>query len=152
MWRILLVSVGLLMLMGCGSKRNQGGVVSGKITYKGKPVNGAVLHFYALPATKVEIPVPVDQDGTFRGSGIAPGEYKIVIEPSQVPPESAKMPPLPKDMDPAKSEELKQKYQQAYGQDVPTISFPNKYKKVASTDLKYAIKEGDQTLLLDLND
>lgn len=141
------------MVMGCGSKRNQGGVVSGKVTYKGQPVNGATLRFYPVPGPGPDFSIPAGQDGTFRSSGLPAGEYKIVVEPNQVPPGGGReMPAIPKGMDPAKAEEMKQKFQQAYGQDVPTISFPNKYKNAASSDLKITVKEGDQPVNLDLKD
>jgi hypothetical protein len=152
MRRILFVSIVLLPLMGCGSRDKQGGVISGKITYKNQPVNGAMLQLHPDPGPGVEISIPVTQEGTFRASNIPPGEYKIVVSSSQAPPGGRNMPTIPKGTDPAKAEEMRQKLQQMQGQDAPTIAYPNKYKNIASTDLKCTIKEGDQTLPLELKD
>src|SRR5215469_9606821 len=82
MRRILVVSLAILPLMGCGPKRNQGGVVSGKITYKGTPVNGATLRLTPIPGPGEEVTIPVSQEGTFHTANIPPGEYKIVVEPA----------------------------------------------------------------------
>jgi hypothetical protein len=149
--RRIFVSLVLLSLMACGSKRDQGGIVSGKITYKGQPVNGAMLHLTPLPGPGPEIAVPVTQEGTFHTSNIPPGEYKVVVEPSQ-PPQARNMPTIPKTADPAKQEEMRQKLQQMQGNDAPTIPFPRKYQNTVSTDLKCTIKAGDQALNLELTD
>lgn len=151
MWRILVVSIALLPLMGCGSKRNQGGVLSGKITYKGQPVNGASLHLISPSSADTNITIPVSQEGTFQSSNIPPGEYKIVVDAPPPPQQAMRMPPT-KGMDPAKAEEMRQKLQQVQGDQKPTIAFPNKYKRVDQTDLKCNIKEGDQKLDLELKD
>ncbi|HTU93334.1 MAG TPA: carboxypeptidase-like regulatory domain-containing protein [Gemmataceae bacterium] len=151
MKRIILLAIGLVLLTGCGSKRNTGGTVSGTIRYKGQPVNGATLHL--LPASgkdRLDIPIPVTQEGTFRGTNIPPGEYKIFVEAAKLPPQAAKGPKIPKNMSPGKAEELKKKYQQAYGNSIPTIAYPDKYKNARTTDLKCTINEGEQNLDLDL--
>ncbi len=149
MWRILLVSIGLLTLMGCGSKRNQSAVVSGTITYKGQPVNGASLHLYPTSGGGVDPTIPVNQEGMFRISNIPPGEYKIVVEATQ----GGRMPTLPKNADPAKAAEMKQKLEAMQGMGKPTIPFPTKYKSIRSTDLKCTINQGEQTPLnLELKD
>ena len=152
MLRILIVSMALLPLMGCGSKRNQGGVVTGKITYKGQPVNGAMLHLYPIAGKSPDISIPVTQEGTFQSSNIPPGEYKIVVE-SHSPPPARDMPTMPtKNIDPAKAAEMKQVLQQMKSEAIPTIAYPTKYKDAARTDLKCTIKEGDQPLTLELKD
>jgi hypothetical protein len=151
MKRILIVSIGLLLLMGCGSKRGKDGMVSGTIQYKGKPVNGAVLHLHPSPGPGADILIPVSQEGTFRTSNVPPGEYKIVVE-AKSPPPGGGMPPIPKKVDPSKEAEMKAKLQQVGGQETPTIPYPAKYKILASTDLKCTIKEGEQTLPLELKD
>ena len=61
MWRILIVAIGLLLLVGCSNKRSSG-VVSGTITYQGRPVNGAALLLYP-DGGGPEILIPVTQEG-----------------------------------------------------------------------------------------
>jgi hypothetical protein len=145
MKRMILVSIGLVLLLGCGSKRTTGGSVKGTITYKGKPVNGALLRFYPQAAEKKgDFMVPVSQEGNFSGFEIPPGEYKVVVEAPNIP----KMEP-PKDAD----EKTKQKWMEAHSQDIPTIPYPDKYKKITSTDLKCTITQGkQQDLALELKD
>jgi len=152
MKRILLASLGLVLLFGCGGKRSTGGSVTGTITYKGKPVNGAMLFFHPTSGEGNDIAVPTTQEGTFSAFDIPPGEYKIFVESSRIPPEALKGPEIPKGMDPAKAEEMKQKFQQMRGQEAPTIPFPAKYKDVATTDLKCTISQGKQQLTLELKD
>jgi hypothetical protein len=152
MRRIVIVSVVLLPLLGCGPKRELGGSVSGKVTYKGQPVNGAVLRLYPADGEGTVVKVSVGQDGTFHGADLSPGEYKIVVEGSQIPPDVMKMPEVAKGMDPAKAEEMKKKFQQSH-QESPTIAFPNKYKNPATTDLQCKITKGKQeNLNLELKD
>jgi hypothetical protein len=146
--RILIVSIGLLLL-GCGPKPGSGGTVSGTIRYNGKPVNGAMLHLHPDSESSDEVSIPVTQEGTFRASNVPPGEYKIVVEGRQ----GGGMSQMPtKGMDPAKAAEMKEKLQGVGGQEAPTISYPAKYKKIATTDLKCTIKDGDQKLPLELKD
>ncbi|HEY7313774.1 MAG TPA: carboxypeptidase-like regulatory domain-containing protein [Gemmataceae bacterium] len=146
MWRILVALLALLPLMGCG-KRDKG-VVSGTITYNGQPVNGVQLQLSPIPGPGNDITIPVSQEGTFRTSNIPPGEYKIVV----TAPQTGRMPAMPKGGDPAKAEEMKKKFQQAYARPTPTIRYPDKYKNILKTDLKCTINQGDQTLNLELKD
>ena len=151
MRRKIIVSIGLLLVLGCGSKPGTGGSVTGTIHYKEKPVNGVLLHFYPASGNGVDISVPVSQEGTFRSSNIPLGEYKVVVEASQGPPPGAGTFQLPKD--PAKAAEMKEKLQQMKGQTPPpTIPFPKKYQSIQSTDLKCTINQGEQKLPLELKD
>jgi hypothetical protein len=153
MKRAIVVSIGLVLLMGCGGKRNQNGSLSGTIRYNGKPVNGATLLLHPASGEGSGVNVPVAQDGTFSLGDVPPGEYKIVVKGSKPPKEMEKMAKPPKGMDPAKAAEMEQRYQQVFGKDAPTIAFPDKYKKVESTDLKCTIGQGKkESLSLDLKD
>jgi hypothetical protein len=144
MKRIILMSIGLVLLVGCGSKSSTGGQVTGTLTYKGKPVNGALLRFVPQKSEGTDFTVPVSQEGTFSGFDIPPGEYKLVVEAPQIP----KMTPPP-----GASEDVKKKFEESHSQDIPTIPYPNKYKSVLSTDLKCTITEGQkQNLPLELTD
>lgn len=151
MKRVVFVSIGFVLLVGCG-KSNPNGSLSGTIHYKGKPVNGALLQLHPVSGKGV-VNVPVTQEGTFSKTEIPPGEYKIVVQGSEPPKDMEKMIEPPKGMDRAKADEMKQKYQQAHGQEAPTIAFPNKYKKVDTTDLKCTITQGKkENVTLELND
>jgi hypothetical protein len=161
MKRVICMSLVFVLLMccgmGCSSKRNKGGSVSGTVTYKGQPVSRAVLLFRPIGEGDV-VDITTSQDGTFDVANIPPGEYKICVESSRIPKDAMKEPtnkPMAgKDMDPAKAEEMKKKFQQLSGGGTPaTTSLPKKYKDAKTTDLQCTIAEGKQQKLnLDLKD
>lgn len=149
MCRMLFVSLGLLALTGCGS---QGKMFKGKISYKGQPVNNAVLHLYPASSTKsedVNYPFPVTQEGTFTIANLAPGEYKVVVEPSA---DTRGKGPSLKGMNPEEAEKARKMLGGGADQEQPTIAFPNKYKDFAQTDLKCTIDPGKSVLNLELKD
>ncbi len=84
MWRGVLL-VGLLVLAGCGGGRPKLYPVSGSVTVKGKPADGAVVRLF--PAAGGEhMPAGVVQpDGSFKlttfepGDGAPAGEYKLTV-------------------------------------------------------------------------
>lgn len=152
MRQIFRVCVGLLLLavlVGCMSKRTRSGAVSGKITYKGQPVNDAALLLYPSGSGPEENPITisVDGEGGFRITDVPPGEYKIVVEGSEgVDNEAAMLKFLP----PEKQAEMKAKMQPQASP--KTIPFPKKYKNLNTTDLKCTITDKDQPMDLVLKD
>jgi hypothetical protein len=148
---IIKVSVGLLLLVvlvGCGPNRSRFGAVSGKLTYKGRPVNDAALLLYPTSGdVTIPIVIPVDHEGTFRITDVPPGEYKIVVQGAEG--QTSDM-SLLRDIPPEKKAEVKAKLEQ---QSTPTtIPFPNKYKDLKTTDLKCTITDKAQPMDLDLKD
>lgn len=140
MRRIVTVSLVALLLAGCGPKGKKTGVVTGKITYKGQPVNGAALMLYPASGGDTSVmTVPVTQEGEFRISDVAPGEYKVVVQGS---PGSQQVDPrLLKSAPPEKQAEMKEKL--SHMNTPATIKFPDKYKNLKTTDLKVTV--GDKT-------
>jgi hypothetical protein len=147
MRRIATVLVVSLLLAGCAPKRPSA-TVSGTITYNGKPVNGAMLHFYPKEGNAPEAAmIPVDQDGKFQVGGVPPGDYKVVVEPSagtSGPSTGGK--PL--------SPEMKAKMQERAGEmkEPPTIRIPKKYLDRQTTTLSATVGQGQQELTLQLVD
>ncbi|HEV3436760.1 MAG TPA: hypothetical protein VG122_05335 [Gemmata sp.] len=144
MWRYVLLSFGLLALLGCGSKKTTTGVVTGSITYKGQPVNGPVLVLYRNTGAGENYNIPVTQEGTFNVSNVPEGEYIVVIQPSK------EMSQTTKGLDPAKLAENKAKIEEM--KTVATIPIPKKYKERTATDLKMTITKEDQTINFELKD
>jgi hypothetical protein len=80
------LAVGLLALAGCGDGLRRVSV-QGKLTANGQPLDGAVVQFIPLGATKGEGGMGrSDRDGHFtligsRGgaTGVVPGEYKVRV-------------------------------------------------------------------------
>jgi hypothetical protein len=146
MRRFITISLGLLLLAGCG--RGGGNhSISGTITYKGEPVNGAALKFSPTGENKAGVfHVPVSQDGTFRTDAVPPGEYRVAVEPST----GSSGIPSTQGMDPAKGAEMEAKFEKMRGK--PTIPFPEKYRKVGTTDLRCNITSKHQALKFELKD
>ena len=145
MRRLVAISIGLLILVGCRSKVES---LSGTITYKGQPVNNVMLHLYPVDGKSPDVPIPVTQEGTFRTTGVKPGEYKVVV----IPPQTDDMASKFRNMKGAQAEEAKKKLQQNQSQEKPTIAFPRKYQNTMSSDLKCTITGGQQVLPLELKE
>jgi hypothetical protein len=147
MRRIVAVSIGLVLLLGCGGGR-QAATLSGTIKYKGQAVNGATLLFCTATGNGSDgIPIITGQDGAFTSANIPPGDYKVVIQGRAGDPG---MPSL-KGMPPEKAAEAKQKLDKM-GSSPPTIEFPTKYTQFTTTDLKYTVTAGKMTLDIELKD
>jgi hypothetical protein len=146
MRRIVVVSIAALLLVGCGPKRAKTGVVSGTVTYKGQPVNGAALLLFPTAGSQSEsITIPVNQEGAFRIADVPAGEYKVVVQGTAGASEYNL-----KNMPPAKAAEAKAKLDQM--KTAATIRFPDKYKSHLTTDLRCTVTDKDQTLDLPLKD
>jgi hypothetical protein len=147
MRRIVTVALVAVLLAGCGPKGKKTGVVTGKITYKGQPVNGAALLLYTASGGDTPVmTVPVDQEGAFRISDVAPGEYKVVVQGTagaqQAPPASLK------NLPPDKAAEAREKLKAM--STPPTIKFPDKYKDPHKTDLKVTVTDKTESKDLEL--
>jgi hypothetical protein len=146
MRQLVRLSLGLLLVVvvGCGT-RSRSGVVSGKVTYKGQPVNDAALLLYA-PGAKAPITIPVTAQGEFSIADTPPGEYKVVVEGAKGGAVSVDLRVLPRD----KQAELKEKMKAMSSP--TTIPFPKKYKDLRTTDLKCTITDKNQKLDIELQD
>jgi len=93
--------------------------VSGKVTYKGQPVEGATISFMpegdTRPATAISGPGGAYRLMTLDAPGAMPGQYTVVVRKTDIPTESTKAvsmedalklnsrpPPQPKELLPAK--------------------------------------------------
>jgi hypothetical protein len=125
---IIAVSIVLLLLVGCKPSGSRGGGLSGTVSYKGQPINGAALQLYDTKGGMLI--VPVTQDGTFRTTDVPPGEYKVVVQGTSGAAAASGAQFAPK----------------------PTIGFPSKYKDKSKTDLTINVAEGEQKVNLELKD
>ena len=148
MRRISLVSIGLLLLAGCGPSGSETGALKGTIKYKDQPVNGATLQL--CPTTgkaETENYITVTQEGTFNTTSVPPGEYRIVVQPSagnNGMPNTNGMTPEQKAKMQGSLDKMTTK---------PTIPIPPKYLDVNTTDLKCTIVKGaNPELKLELKD
>jgi len=142
---VLTVSIGLLLLTGCGPSIVKG-VVSGTVTYKGQPVNGATLFLYPTTTGQgSEMTIPVDQEGAFRASDVPAGDYKVVVQPSK-----GNSGPKTKGMTKEQLAQMKDQIDSL--KSAATIKIPEKYTKQEKSDLKMTVGAGEQTVPLELHD
>jgi len=96
-----IVPLTLLVLAGCGTEEDRIDLVpvSGTITQNGKPMAGATVSFIPDAANPVSTP-GVDStgpEGNYKimfkhRSGLAPGKYRVVVEPGLEAPGGGKVP------------------------------------------------------------
>ncbi len=147
MTRFISLAVMLFFLVGCGGgKGAPAGTVSGKITYKGQPVNGAALQLTQTAGQGDTINIPVTQEGTFSVADVPAGDYIVVVVPSS----GASPVHIPKNTDPAKLAEAKAKVEAT--KTPPTIPIPEKYKQRLTSGLNITIAAGQQTKDIELKD
>jgi hypothetical protein len=150
MRQILRVFFGLLLLVvlvGCGPTRSRPGVVSGKVTYKERPVNDAALLLYPADGSATDpLTVPVTAEGDFRITDTPRGEYRVVVQGAEGKAGALDLRMLPPDQ----AAELKEKMK---GMSSPTtIPFPKKYKDLKTTDLRCTITDRDEERNFELRD
>ncbi len=145
----MLVGVLLLIgLVGCSGNSKRSGTITGKITYKGQPVNNAALLMYPAGTTKEgdAITIPVTAEGEFIIQELNPGEYHIVVQGAEGNSQEADLSKIPEN----KREEVKKKLEAM--RPPTTIKFPDKYKKLKTTTLKIEVNNKDRKEDLELKD
>ena len=84
----LIATLFVLLLIGCGESHDVA-AVTGTVTYKGQPVEGATVAFHGANA-KVLATGTTDASGKFKltsyapGDGAAPGSYKVTVTKQQL--------------------------------------------------------------------
>ena len=133
---LCLILTAITFSAGCSSGNALGTVpVSGKVTYKGQPVEGATVTFQgegdARPATAITA-----ADGTYHlttldSPGAIPGTYTVLVEKIETPAELNKL----VSMEDAAKNAAKPLPQ-------PKKLLPAKYADAAKTPLKHEVKKG----------
>lgn len=105
--RCKLAALLAVAMAGCGGDGLVRVAVKGKLTAQGKPLDGAVVQFIPMEATKGEGAVGrSDDDGNFtmvgtrdQKGGVVPGEYKVRVSRLVLPDGT----PMPTDAKPAET-------------------------------------------------
>ena len=121
------------LLCGCGSKT---GRVSGKVTYKDKPVQGGTVTF--LVSGKHSASSPIGEDGSYSIEKVPVGPAKISIVPP-VPAGPGGGGPM---MDPSKFGGGVEK--PAAQPKTKPLNLPEKYKNPEKSGLEYTVTPGSQ--------
>jgi hypothetical protein len=126
-----LVPALVLCLAGCGGNRPPVGQVSGKVTFKGKPVGEGLVTFMN-PEAGTGDEAPLNKDGTYTLATPLPvGDYKVMVLPLVVQ----------QQVD-GKGPEV--------GVEKPAPDIPGKYRTIGTTALKATVKEGKNDLDFDM--
>lgn len=119
----------LILTTGCGGPKTKPVNVSGKVTYKGQPLNYGTIEFHG-PGGKIAS-AAIGEDGSFRAHDAPVGENAVavkVVPPVQPPPGTTGMPTL----------------------SVKPILIPAPYADPTKSGVKQTIAAGDSTVTIDL--
>jgi len=123
-------AVVLVSLVGCGGRSL--GKVSGVVTYKGKPLEGASVMFIAKDARPAQ--GTTDASGRYElttsdlGDGAAAGEHTVIISKTEI------VPPHQRSKD--------AKGRQGEGYEETRETLPAKYTRLMDTPLKATVMPG----------
>ena len=124
-------AVVLVCLVGCGGRSL--GKVSGVVTYKGKPLEGASVMFIAKDARPAQ--GTSDASGRYElttsdlGDGAAAGEHTVIISKTEIVPPNQR------------SKDAKGRQGEGYEETRETL--PVKYTRLMETPLKATVKPGE---------
>jgi hypothetical protein len=147
---LLAFCMALPCLSGCGGRQ---ATVKGKVTFQGKLLTAGTIAIVGKD-NRIEHGY-INKDGTYEVKNAPVGEVTITVQtpppagggmPPPSPPPGVKnpgLPQMPKEMIPAD-------YEGSMGQAKNVVAVPAKYGKVETSDLKYTLKSGTQTIDIDL--
>lgn len=130
---ILALTATTFAMAGCGGgggRQPTGptGTVSGTVTFQGQPVTEGTVRLYN-PSTAEESTGPLDSAGKFQLSQPVPvGTYKVTVLPPKEPDPQIGVPYQPKEHK----------------------NIPQKYRSELTSDLTTDVKEGPNTVTVDL--
>lgn len=125
--KTMLVSALFPMCLGCGSGAKTA-TVTGKITFEGSPVKAGTIAF--VPSDGIPYQGDIQSDGSFRVDNVPVGDVIVVVNPPGVE-------------DPNKHMRIKDPNQAPPPPAAPPPPFPTKYNEIATTDLRYTVKSGE---------
>jgi hypothetical protein len=139
----VLLALSPALLTGCG-RPGKTGVVSGKVTYKGRPVTGGMIKF--IPAGNGPPALgPLNSDGTFSFGGVPFGPMQIGIDTESVRnaaradyTRTGKAPP---------GTQLRE----SAGGHAVYVPLPKKYADPKTSGLTWDVQRGNLTMDFDLN-
>lgn len=141
---------GVLTLSGCGKST---GNVSGKVMFKGAPLKGGTIGF--IDANGKSKGAALDENGTFKITGLVVGEYAVTVETESLRPKdgggSGPPPGMKKGQGaPPKDAQLPDGYvgsNPASAASANAMKFyvpiPGIYAKKETTNLKHTVVSGD---------
>jgi hypothetical protein len=113
-----------MLVSGCGPHY---GNVSGKVTYKGKPLAGGTITFF--DSANRSVPANINSDGTFTATKVASGQARVTVS-------------APMNINFAGADG-KGKTVSADAKNAPQL--PAKYSDPEKSGITYDVTSGDQT-------
>ena len=134
---VLLVLLALA-LAGCSQPK---ATITGKVTYKGEPVNAGTVSFFG-PRDQVAS-APIRPDGGYEVSGAPLGEVKITVTtpPPMPPPEQLANNPMVRERREGRSD---------VAPVAKTVSVPARYSRPGTSRLSLIVTEGSQAFDIEL--
>ncbi len=93
--KLLYLALCLAFAVGCGPRT---GIVTGEVSYKGKPIPGGLLTFRPADPAQNSASYELDRDGKFKIE-LPVGEVQICIDNREFEPQPATAPAIPPGMD-----------------------------------------------------
>lgn len=143
MFKFLQAACILLCFAGCGPRT---GVVSGEVTFKGKPVPGGLLTFRPADPAMNSVAYELDRDGKFKIE-LPVGEAMICIDNREFEPHPATAPAIPPGMNlpPDVLKSMQASTKESSKVSDRWVKLPEKYYQIETSGLKIVVKGGEQT-------
>ena len=78
------LAVSLCLVAGCGGGSKKPGKVTGKVTYNGETLGGGNVTFQAAEGHGQPTKTPINAQGSYEFTDLAPGEYFVGVETESV--------------------------------------------------------------------
>ncbi len=148
--KLLYLALCLAIAVGCGPRT---GIVTGEVSYKGKPIPGGLLTFRPADPAQNSASYELDRDGKFKIE-LPVGEVQICIDNREFEPQPATAPAIPPGMD-LPPEVLKS--MQASKKENTKVSdrwvkLPEKFYQIETSGLQITVKGGEQHETIEFKD
>ena len=150
MYKLLSAACALVCVVGCGPRT---GVVTGEVTYKGKPIPGGLLTFRPVDPAHNSAAYELDRDGKFKIE-LPVGEALICIDNREFEPRPATAPAIPPGMNlpPDVLKSMQASTKESSKVSDRWVKLPEKYYQIETSELKINVKGGEQTEVIEFKD
>jgi hypothetical protein len=146
----------LVIVVGCNKVSQPKTEIKGKVTYKGAPLPGGNMAFYSATPGSAAVTCAINPDGTFLVNGVTVGQNKVTVETESL--KKNEVPQMNEAMMGGMSKENRDKIKddlakaKANNSGPQYIAIPKKYADLNKTTLSVDVKDGKQTIDIDLPD
>ncbi len=140
----------LLFVVGCGPSM---GEITGEVVYKGKPVPGGLITFRPEDPSQNSVAYELDRDGKFKIE-LPAGEITVCIDNREFEPRPATAPAIPPgvNLPPDVLKSLQTGAKESSKVSDRWVKLPEKYYQMETSDIKFTVKGGPQTEVIEFKD